>query len=854
VRARALIRPRALFYIYRRRLRVHAAQEVLAGLGVAIAVALVFAVTVANRSITGSAAQVIHTVLGPANLQLRSRSAEGFDEHLLVRVESLPGVRQAAPILEQPATVIGPHDRRATVTLVGTDISLAVLDGLAHTLPISTLAPGGIALSTTTARELGIGRPSARTAEVPVSLNVRGTVTPLKVGAVLGPEAVGALSQAFLAVMPLANLQALTGLQGRISRVLIETDPGRGATVRRELQEVGRGRITVAPADQDLTLLRQALRPGDQAAEFFAVISGLLGLLFAFNAILLTVPERRQAIADLRVIGTRDTAIVQIVLFQALSLGALASLVGLVVGYGLALGFFHQSPGYLAQAFTLGSGTVVGTLPILVALIGGLLITWLAAMIPLLDLRRGRALDAVYFEDGVPGNMLDERAPRLLGLVAGGLLALATAMFVLLPTLALAAAVVLALATAFAIPLIFSGVLRAARAVSARAPRLTIVPVALTSLRSTTLRSLALAGTGALALFGSVALGGARGDLLRGIERYIGGYVAGAPIWIVNPNDPTAVEPLPSSDVSRVASVPGVASVRVFQNSYLNLGDRRVWILARPPGTSGEVLRGQIVGGSGAAAAARIDEGGWITVSKQIASERKAGDGDTLTLPAPTGGVGFKIAGTTTNLTWSPGAIVMSSADYARAWASASPTSLGVDLVPGAHVLTVLRAIKGALGPMSGVEALTPAAREARTIAYGREGLSKLGEITTLLLIAAVLAIAAALSSAIWQRRAALASLRLSGVAPGRLRRILFMEVVLMLAAPCLTGALAGVYGQVILDGYLRRVTGFPVVALAGAWRPVEFIAIVSLAVLLIASVPAWFASRVSPALALSEG
>src|SRR5262249_51378815 len=157
----------------------------------------------------------------------------------------------------------------------------------------------------------------------------------------------------------------------------VETEPGREAAVRRELQEVASGRITVAPADQDLALLRRALRPSDQASEFFAVISALLGFLFAFNAMLLTVPERRQAIADLRVIGPRDTAIVQMVLFQALSLGAVASLVGLAAGYGLSMGFFHQSPGYLAQAFTLGGGTVVGILPVLVALIGGLLITCL---------------------------------------------------------------------------------------------------------------------------------------------------------------------------------------------------------------------------------------------------------------------------------------------------------------------------------------------------------------------------------------------------------------------------------------------------------------------------------------------
>jgi hypothetical protein len=50
---RTLLRPQALAYLYARRLRVHLAQEVLAGVGVAIAVALVSASLIANGSIAG---------------------------------------------------------------------------------------------------------------------------------------------------------------------------------------------------------------------------------------------------------------------------------------------------------------------------------------------------------------------------------------------------------------------------------------------------------------------------------------------------------------------------------------------------------------------------------------------------------------------------------------------------------------------------------------------------------------------------------------------------------------------------------------------------------------------------------
>ena len=108
-----LMRTRALVYFYGRRLRVHAMQELLAGVGVAIAVALVFAVTVANSSITSSARRVVHAVIGPADLQLHARDPNGFDEHLIARVRTSPRRRA-----RRTATRTDSY-RRSALTVVG---------------------------------------------------------------------------------------------------------------------------------------------------------------------------------------------------------------------------------------------------------------------------------------------------------------------------------------------------------------------------------------------------------------------------------------------------------------------------------------------------------------------------------------------------------------------------------------------------------------------------------------------------------------------------------------------------------------------------------------------------------------
>ena len=128
-----------------------------------------------------------------------------------------------------------------------------------------------------------------------------------------------------------------------------------------------------------------------------------------------------------------------------------------------------------------------------------------------------------------------------------------------------------------------------------------------------------------------------------------------------------------------------------------------------------------------------------------------------------------------------------------------------------------------------------------------------LGEIAKLLLAATIIALVAALGSSIWQQRISLASLRLEGTRPGQLRRLLLVEALVMLCAGCITGALAGVYGQLIIDGYLKHVTGFPVASLVTAGRPLEIFVLVVLVVLALAAIPGWAASRVAPTLAFGE-
>jgi putative ABC transport system permease protein len=852
---RRLLRPRTLWYFYRRRLRAHGRQELLAGVGIAAAVALALAAGIAQGSIAGSTRQVLRAVIGPAQLQLRARGPNGFSEAMLARVEALPGVQRAAPLLERSIRVLGGDGHSASVYVAGTDVSLAVLNGLGRTLPLGALSNGTIGLSEASAQALDLGS-RADSGQARVRLLIGGVEQTMRVSAVLRHEEAGVLAQALVGVTPLASMQSLLGQPGRITRVLVQVAPRSERAVMRGLRSLAGRRLIATASEQDIALLDQALRPSGQASALFAVIGALLGFLLAFNAILLTVPERRRAIADLRMAGTSRSAIVQLVGFQALCLGAGASAVALVLGYALSRWVFHQPAGYLAQAFILSGGTVVAAKTVLLAGAGGVLATCVASALPLADLRGGRPRDAIYVDGAAHGDALASRTRTRMFAASLALLALASVLYAAVPAGALIASVALALATVLAVPVAFAGVLALARRASKGAPRLATLALALGGVRGTTLRSLALAATGAVALFGSVALGGARANLLTGIERFAHSYAADAPIWVSEPDDNQATGQLAGDGgAARIARLPGVASVQSFQGTFMTFGPRRVWVIARPPGGARSVLATQTLGGSAAAARAdaRLAQGGWVAVSQQIDSEHHARIGGTLTLPTPSGDVRYRVAALTTNLAWSPGVVFMSTRDFTRAWGIAAPSALAVRPTPGTGIERVRTEIERALGAASGLEVATAHTRETRIDALTSEGLSQLGLISTLLSLTAIVALAAALASSIEQRRSGLAGLRLAGAQPGRLVRILLVEAALMLSAGCATGALAGVYGQFVIDAYLRHITGFPVAGAGTSARPLEVLALVLAAALAIVAIPGWLASRVSPALALAE-
>ncbi|NLT07780.1 MAG: ABC transporter permease [Solirubrobacterales bacterium] len=854
------MRIQALVYFYVRRLRTHPVQELLAGLGIAIGVALALAVLVANSSVVASADDLVEGVTGAANLQVVARDGQGFDERLVERVRAVPGVEHAAPALERRAVLSGPAGTEVPINLVSVDSSLAQLSGRLT----RSFLPGGLDLQpeammipSNVADRLGVPNPTAAgnvaRALPTATVNVRGRAKPVTVAAVLGDDTIGPLEAARVGVMPLASLQRLAGLEGRVSRVLVSTSADQEPAVERRLERIVAGRMEVTDTAADVRLLEQATGPTDQVTGFFAAVSALLGLLLAGNAMLLTAPERRRLVSALRIQGYRRRQVAAIMLFQALTLGIVASIVGVVAGSLLSRGLFSESPEYLAPGFTLGGRTVIDAWPLVAALAGGIAMSCAASAPPLLDLRRRHAIDSVLHEPGSPGNALRPRTTRRALVASAAAFLVATVLLVAVPELALIASALLALGTLLAIPATFRAAIALLQLLVDRVPRLSTLTVTLLSLRSTTLRSLALAATGAVAVFGSVSIGGARTDLLAGIADYGADYVGTADIWVVNPFDNQATNDFPAENViPRLRAIDGVADVRAYQGSFLDMDGRRIWVIARPTDDPAMLPASSIVKGDLDTATAALRRGGSVAVSDKIATDKGLDVGDSITVPTPTGPAAMRIVATTTNLGWAPGALMLNSADYRRRWSNTDASAIEIDAAENADPGEVGDAVAAVLRDAApGLRAQSADERAGIILASARQGLDRLSQISLLLQIAAVLAMAAAMGAAIWQRRPELAGLRIQSFQPRQLLALLLIEAAVVLGAGGLTGAIGGTYGRIGADRFLQVVTGFPVAPAAVGWNTVTTLATVVVVALAIIAIPGWFATRVSPRLGL---
>jgi putative ABC transport system permease protein len=829
-----------VLFVFRARLKDRAVlgQELIAVVGISVGVALLFASQVASQSLDGSIRQLTHQLVGGTQYQLDARGPDGFAEVIAREAGALPGVSAALPLVERQAIVIGPRGRRESVDLIGADPKFAHLGGpLLRRFTANQLEHQQvIALPEAVAQSIGAS------AFQDVKLQIGTSTVETLLGATLSRSDAGGLADSEVALSPLSYAQALTGMQHRVSRVFVKVKPGRQSEAVAGLKRIAAAHnLDAVPADFDAQLFGVAAAPAQQGETLFSVISAVVGFLFAFNAMLLTVPERRRLIKTLRRRGFTRPMILHALTFDAVVIGALATLLGLVLGELLSVALFYSAPGYLAFAFPVGGPRIVSFSTIGLSVAAGFLAALVGVLAPLRDILALPLRSQVEVEHQPRGWTVLRVSVGVLGLL------ITTLIVLFRPQSAVVGVITLVIAGLALLPFLFRGIVLgfacAQRPFGSTATRLAVGELKDTM---TSVRSLAVASTGALAVFGTVAVAGAQDNLQSGLNSASHEWNRAADVWVYPSGDDNSLATTPFSvtTASRVEQLESVHSVGIYRGSFLTVRDRRVWVIAPPRQSAEPMPAGQLTTGNAGQANRRLRGHGWAVLSEAVAHELHLHVGEYFTLPSPEP-TSFRVAGLSTNGGWPPGAIVINAQDYARAWRSNAASALNVQVTPGRSPNEARRQIIRALGRHSGLAVQTAAEREAQWARLSKQGFARLTQIKTIVLIAAILAMALVMISLIWQRRERIGFLKRTGCRKGLIWRSLLFESAVLLGSGCLIGAGIGLYGQLVISHALTTVTGFPITISVGFLIAIFSFLIVSATALAIVAIPGYLATRV---------
>ena len=346
-------------------------RTLLSILGIALGVALGFAVHLINRAAANELAAGVRTLAGSADLEVRGGRA-GFPEALYAQLARLPGVAVASPVLEAEAAIAG---GTKSIRLIGIDPLRAALiqptwfaDEPAKRLEL--LKPDVVFLSS--------GAIESKTLKIISGLK---TVEFQVAGVLEGLRGATALTD-------IATAQWRLGRLGELNRIDLRLQPGvdREAMQRRiaELLPPGVHVATLDAVEESGANLSRAYRVNLNVLALVALFTG--GFL-VFSAQALEVARRRQEHALLRVLGLKRGGVTRLVLIEAAALGALGGALGVAIGYGLAIAAAR------AGGADLGAGFFRGVAPQmdfpaasgLAFLAGGIAVALAGALLPALD-------------------------------------------------------------------------------------------------------------------------------------------------------------------------------------------------------------------------------------------------------------------------------------------------------------------------------------------------------------------------------------------------------------------------------------------------------------------------------------
>lgn len=830
-------------------------------LGVALGVAVVVSIDLANSSARAAFSLSTETIAGRATHQVVGGPG-GLDEGLYRTLRIEQGIRSSAPIVDGYATLCPQascDQSGVTVRVFGVDpfaegtfrsyLAGGVVDSPVSQGNLTPLLsePNAIVLAEETAKRYGIA-PGAT-----VNLRVGGVVQQVRVVALLAPsDTVSRAVLQTLIITDIATAQELLGMVGKLTQIDLIL-PNEQAVARVQ---------AVLPPDAELVLpanrsgtIQQMTRAFELNLSALSLLALIVGMFLIYNTITFSVVQRRALIGTLRCIGVTRRQIFTLILSEAALISLVGSLLGLGLGIILGRGLvslvtrtindlyfvvtvqsFRLDPWVLFKGLALGVGA-----------------TLVAAVVP--------AMEATSTEprSALRRSSIEERSLRIApraAFIGCGLLVVAT-LLLLVPTSDLVLAFIslfgIVIGSACLVPwltvvsmnLIRPSLRRLFGLLGSMAARDVVAALSRTSVAIAALM---------IAVSVIIGVGTMVGSFRQTVVAWLSQTIQ-ADIYVAPPSNTanrvdTTVE---RTLVDQVSSLPGIVGRNVYRNVLVDtsLGPTQLVALERDRSHT-QAIRTFKEGDQGTAWAAF--DAGSVLVSEPFAYRTGLHVGDQVQLRTDRGNQGFPIAGIFYDYTSDRGVIFMARPIYDSYWDDRAISSFSLYVQPGTDIAQVIADIQAHVGGRQ--ELVISSNRDLRegTLAIFDRTFAITAVLQILATIVAFVGILSALMALQLERARELGVLRATGLTPRQLWAVILSQTGLMgLVAGFIAMPLGIGLSLVLVYVINRRSFGWTLQLVLDPSLFAQALLVAVVAALLAGIYPAFLMSRTSPALALRE-
>ncbi|MDQ7025713.1 MAG: FtsX-like permease family protein [Anaerolineae bacterium] len=679
-------------------------QCVLFIIGVALGVAVIIAIDIANGSASRAFDLSAQSISGRATHQI-SAGASGLPTELYAQIRLDLGIKLSAPIVSefvraegvpQPLRLLGvdplaepPFRNYLTTVEVISEDDINTFEAITRFIS----EPNTILISQALADELNV-KPGES-----ITLNIGSERHTIRVIGLLRPE--DRLSQQALdnlLLTDIATAQEITASVGRISRIDLILNDEANLDAIRDILPVNATLTSVQESGSALAQMTEAFEINLQALSLLAVI---VGIFLIYNTVTFSVVQRRPVIGILRSLGATKDQIFAFIIGEAVILG----LIGTVLGMGLGIIFGRFTVGIVSQTindlyFSLTVNTVaVSPLSLLKGVFLGILASTGAAIVPSVEAMRTPPTGSMK------RSSIEEKTITLVPTITGVALGFLVLGYLLLQiqttsiVISFGALFFVIFGGALFTPIVLLLSMRLVTPVTNRlfgvlgrmAPRAII-----RSLSRTSVAVAALTIAVSVIIGVSVMIGSFRNTIANWLENTLTADIYIAPPRLTANQAGTDVDPLLRDIIAAVEGVERVATNRtrlVTAPDYPNLPP--INLVAVDFDLAGNA-RDYIWLNTDDANAALQD--GQIMVSEPFAFRRDiTRENHTLTLLTDSGEVTFDIAGVFYDYSTDQGSVLMNRVIYDLYWDDPYVTALAAFIAAGESVDTVVDRIEAQL-------------------------------------------------------------------------------------------------------------------------------------------------------------